>query len=269
MTLIDREDFIVLIKSGVKERVIKLEFDLTDEDIESLKKSIAIRDDLTRCLRVKDSQGLQKLIKKYRKKDVLVDYVAAFSENKEKDFLEGLDNDSKARFNSLLDEYDIKLEKPKKDPKTVESGKDTYTPRKSPKSLSDEEISVLRQRANSGTMNQKNIFAFTLFKSGRIDEAREYLMDLIDSSKSYIAFRQLIHLEKSEGNLEDAKIWLLEADEQFPNNLGIKEVAFRIAREEGDIEEMLKVAKDIRGLSPDAKKYEEQALKLKKQEMEK
>ena len=114
MTLIDREDFIVLIKSGVSDKVMKLEFDLSDEEIASLRKSISIRDELVRCLEEKDSVKLQKLIKKHRKKDVLVDYVACFSENRESEFFQGLDNDSKTRFNSLLEEYNIKLEKPQK-----------------------------------------------------------------------------------------------------------------------------------------------------------
>lgn len=269
MTLIDREDFIVLIKSGVSDKVMKLEFDLSDEEIASLRKSISIRDELVRCLEEKDSVKLQKLIKKHRKKDVLVDYVACFSENRESEFFQGLDNDSKTRFNSLLEEYNIKLEKPQKREKSKEINKDTYVSRKSPKSLSDEEIEAMRIKAEGGTINQKNIFAFTLFKSGRIDEARDYLMELIDTSKSYIAYRQLIHLEKSEGNYEDAKIWALDADEQFPNNLGIKEVQFRIARDERDVEEMIAIAKQIRGLSPDAKKYEDEALRYKAQRDEK
>lgn len=269
MTLIDREDFIVLIKSGVSDKVMKLEFDLSDEDISSLRKSISIRDELVRCLEGKDSLKLQKLIGKYRKKDVLVDYVASFSENKENEFFKGLDNNSKTRFSSLLEEYNIKLEKPQKREISEEINKDIYVFRKSPKSLSDEEIEVLRINAESGTINQKNIFAFTLFKSGRIDEARNYLMGIIDSSKSYTAYRQLIYLEKSEGNYEDAKIWALDADEQFPNNLGIKEVQFRIARDEKDVDEMIAIAKQIRGLSPDAKKYEDEALRYKAQRDEK
>ncbi len=269
MTLIDREDFIVLIKSGVSDKVMKLEFDLSDEEIVSLKKSISVRDELIRCLDDKDSLRLQKLIKKHRKKDVLVDYVASYSENREMEFLSSLDQDSKTRFNSLLEEYNIRLEKPRKMEKREKTEKDTYSSRKSPKSLSDEEIEVLRQKAEGGTINQKNIFAFTLFKSGRIDEARDYLMELIDTSKSYTAYRQLIHLEKSEGNYEDAKLWALDADEQFPNNLGIKEVQFRIAREEKDVEDMIALAKQIRGLSPDAKKYEDEALRYKAERDEK
>ena len=68
MTLIDREDFIVLIKSGVSDKVMKLEFDLSDEEIASLRKSISIRDELVRCLEEKDSVKLQKLIKNIEKK---------------------------------------------------------------------------------------------------------------------------------------------------------------------------------------------------------
>ena len=247
-SFIEREDFIALLKEGISERSLRIEFGLTKEYIDSLKKSISLREDLVQRLESKDTEGLQKLIRKGRKKEVLIDYVASFSEDREDEFFESFDSDSKQRFLSLLDEYGILLEKKTKKEEMLRERKDV-------KSLTDEEIQRLREEAEKGTINKKNIFAFTLYRSGRIDEAREYLEGLILEHKSYTAFRQMIHLEKQEGNLEDAKLWTLEALEVFPGNIGIKEVEFRIARQEKDASEMMRIAKEISALSPSHTEY--------------
>ena len=70
LSFIDREDLIVLVKSGIRESVIKREFDVSDEEYNSILKSIDLRDELSKILQDKDSAALQKLIKKYRKKIV-------------------------------------------------------------------------------------------------------------------------------------------------------------------------------------------------------
>ena len=88
-------------------------------------------------------------------------------------------------------------------------------------------------------------------------------MGIIGEHKSYYAYRQLIHLEKEVGNFEDAKIWALEAEDQFPNNLGLKEARFRIARKEGNIGDMFSIAKEIRSLSPEYTRYEKEAERYK------
>lgn len=264
LSFIDREDLIVLVKSGIRESVIKREFDVTDEEYKSLLKSIDLRNELSKVLQDKDSVALRKLIKKYRKKDCLIDYVACCAENKENEFLGKFDDVARSRFSSLLDEYDIRFEKkeqPKKDIST--DTRETYQTKLAVKNITDEEIEALRIKADKGTLNQKNIFAFILYKSGRIDESRDYLMGIIDNYKSYYAFRQLIHLEKETGNLEDAKIWALEAEDQFPDNLGLKEARFRIARKEGNVDDMFLIAKEIRALSPEYIKYEKEAERYK------
>lgn len=264
LSFIDREDLIVLVKSGIRESVIKREFDVSDEEYNSILKSIDLRDELSKILQDKDSVALQKLIKKYRKKDCLIDYVACLAENKESEFLSKFDDVSRSRFNSLLEEYDIKLEKKEEKKKESSIGtRETYQTSLAVKNITDEEIEELRRKADKGTLNQKNIFAFILYKSGRIDESRDYLMGIIDSHKSYYAFRQLIHLEKEVGNLEDAKIWALEAEDQFPDNLGLKEARFRIARKEGNIDDMFSIAKEIRSLSPEYTRYEKEAERYK------
>ena len=264
LSFIDREDLIVLVKSGIRESVIKREFDVTDEEYKSLLKSIELRNVLTKILQNKDSAALQKLIKKYRKKDCLIEYVACCAENKENEFLGEFDDVSRSRFSSLLEEYDIRFEKkeePKKDITT--DTKETCQIKLTVKKITDEEIEELRRKAEKGTLNQKNIFAFILYKSGRINASRDYLMGIIGEHKSYYAYRQLIHLEKEVGNFEDAKIWALEAEDQFPNNLGLKEARFRIARKEGNIGDMFSIAKEIRTLSPEYTRYEKEAERYK------
>lgn len=196
LSFLDREDLIVLINCKIRESVIKREFDVSDEEYNSLLNSIDIRKKLQNILKQKDSTSLQKLIKKYRKKDCLVEYVACFVENKDEEFLNGLDSVSRERFKVLLEEYEISLDRKPKvrgnsksenqdkiDEKTTEKDEE-YRLRVSRRSLSDAEIAEFREKAEKGNINQKNIFAFMLYKSGRIDEARDYLLDLIDAHKS-------------------------------------------------------------------------------------
>jgi len=69
---------------------------------------------------------------------------------------------------------------------------------------------------NSG--NARNLLAFAYWKAGEVESARAELMRLVDETGNYTAYRQLIHLEKEQGNLEDAKLWAYEAMEKFPDN---------------------------------------------------
>lgn len=102
--------------------------------------------------------------------------------------------------------------------------------------------------------NKRNLLAFAYFKAGRIDEARDELMDLIDCNSSYMAYRQLIHLESAEGNFEDAKLWAEDAIEKFPNNTEIREHLISIAREENDDQEIIKQLKGILSIKPESEK---------------
>ena len=56
------------------------------------------------------------------------------------------------------------------------------------------------------SLNERNLLAFTYFKLGRIDEARNELLSIIEQFNSHMAYRQIIYLEKEEKNLEDAKL---------------------------------------------------------------
>ena len=104
------------------------------------------------------------------------------------------------------------------------------------------------------SLNKRNLLAFTYFKANKINEARNELLSIIKQYGNYLAYRQLIHLEKEEGNLDDAKLWAYEATENFPNNITIREQLISIAREENDTQEIIRLLKEIIDISPDNKK---------------
>lgn len=113
-------------------------------------------------------------------------------------------------------------------------------------------------RNPQGASNSRNLLAFAYFKSGRIDEARDELMSLIDERSSYMAYRQLIHLEKSEGNFEDAKMWAYDFLDKFSNATGVvsvREQLMYIAEVEGDTQEAIKQLREIIKISPDEERW--------------
>lgn len=98
---------------------------------------------------------------------------------------------------------------------------------------------------------KRNLLAFAYFRAGRIVEAKDELMALAEETSSYIAYRQLVHIEKAEGNFEDAKLWAYEAIDKFPNSIEIKEQLISIARAEKDDQEIIRQLKDIIDISPE------------------
>lgn len=100
------------------------------------------------------------------------------------------------------------------------------------------------------SQGKRNLLAFAYFRAGRIDEARDELMKLAEETSSYMAYRQLVHIEKNVGNLEDAKLWAYEALDKFPNSIEIREQLISIARAEKDDQEIIRQLKDIIGINP-------------------
>ena len=97
---------------------------------------------------------------------------------------------------------------------------------------------------------KRNLLAFAYFKAGKIEEARDELEKLINENNNYISYRQLIHIEKQENNLDDAKLWAYEALEKFPESIEIREQLISIAKEEKDNQEMIKQLKEIIDINP-------------------
>ena len=97
---------------------------------------------------------------------------------------------------------------------------------------------------------KRNLLAFAYFKAGKIEEARDELEKLINENNNYISYRQLIHIEKQENNLDDAKLWAYEALEKFPESIEIREQLISIAKEEKDNQEIIKQLKEIIDINP-------------------
>ena len=96
---------------------------------------------------------------------------------------------------------------------------------------------------------KRNLLAFAYFKAGNLDEARKELTSLIEANSSYMAYRQLIHIEKEERNFEDAKLWAYEALDKYPDSIPIRKQLISIAKieqDEKEIKEQLKCIEDIR-----------------------
>ena len=95
-----------------------------------------------------------------------------------------------------------------------------------PKKNYDEIINKYKKEIESTPQeslnNKRNLLAFAYYKSGRIEETRKELLSMIEQNDNYIAYRQLIHLEKEQGNLDDAKLWAYEGIEKFPDSIHIR-----------------------------------------------
>lgn len=95
-----------------------------------------------------------------------------------------------------------------------------------------------------------NLLAFAYFKSGKINEAREKLQKIIDEYGDYNAYRQLIHIEKTQGNNEDYELWLYECLDKFPRDIWTRKQLLSIAKQKGDKKEQIKLLKEILDINP-------------------
>lgn len=102
----------------------------------------------------------------------------------------------------------------------------------------------------SAPVNKRNLLAFAYFRAGKFDEARDELITLIDETKSYYAYKQIIHIEIISRNLDDAKFWAEEALKTFPQNIEIMEQMISIAKKQGDYGEAVKILKQVVNLNP-------------------
>lgn len=116
------------------------------------------------------------------------------------------------------------------------------------------------------SLNKRNLLAFAYFRAGRMEEARDELLSLIEECSSYTAYRQLIHLEKCEGNFEDAKLWAYDCLDKFPDSVDIRQQLISIAREEKDSQEIIKQLKEIISVDPNNKKSKKMLETIKKGE---
>lgn len=101
---------------------------------------------------------------------------------------------------------------------------------------------------------KRNLLAFAYFKTGKINEAKDELMSLIQETNNYMSYRQLVYIEKKEGNLKAAKLWADMALDSFPDSIEIREQLIRIAKEENDEQEVISQLKKIISINPRNKK---------------
>lgn len=85
---------------------------------------------------------------------------------------------------------------------------------------------------------KRNFIAFAYLKLGKIDEARAELVKLIEETDSFMAYRQLIYIEKLEGNIKGAKSWAYIAIDKFPNDVEVRKQLISIAKLENDNKEI-------------------------------
>lgn len=112
------------------------------------------------------------------------------------------------------------------------------------------------------SVNKRNLLAFAYFRAGKFDEARDELIALIDETKSFYAYKQMIHIEIISGNFDDAKFWAEDALKVFPQNIGIMEQLISIAKKQNDYEEAVKILKQIVKLNPGNEKNKERLKKM-------
>ncbi|MFR2571323.1 MAG: tetratricopeptide repeat protein [Clostridia bacterium] len=104
------------------------------------------------------------------------------------------------------------------------------------------------------SQRKRNLLAFSYFRSGQIDEARNELISLLGETTDYMAYRQLVHIEKKEENFEDAKLWAYEALDKFPDSIDIRKQLISIAKAENDRQEIITQLKDILSIEPGSEK---------------
>lgn len=131
-----------------------------------------------------------------------------------------------------------------------------------PKEAKDYEVTIRQYKEEIArnpqhSLNKRNLLAFAYFKSGKIEEARDELMSLVEEYGSYMAYRQLVYLEKCQGNYEDAKLWATACLEQFPSDINIRYQLISVAIEEHNDEEAIKQLRAILKISPESKKGKE------------
>lgn len=102
----------------------------------------------------------------------------------------------------------------------------------------------------SSLLNSKNLLAFAYFECGQIEKSRELLLELINSPSKFNAYRQLIHLEHKEGNIDDAKIYAYDAIDLFPDSIPIRKQLINIAIEENDYPEIREQLQNVLRINP-------------------
>lgn len=277
MRLNETEEIIKLIYNGFDLELLSFELDIPIEKLQECKKILELRqfakesikngkiseaiDKLNAFIETTDSNIIERTLllklRAYRNKTTLnQEYLLEIEEKrKELGFSESIDE--------VLEELNIQIPKikssniRKKEQQNIKEQHKEKVHEKVVKPNYDETINKYKAEIIAKpqkAQENRNLLAFAYFRAGKIDEAREELMALAGESSSYMAYRQLVHIEKKVGNLEDAKLWAYEALDKFPNSIEIREQLISIAREEKDDKEVIKQLRDIIEINPQNEK---------------
>lgn len=115
---------------------------------------------------------------------------------------------------------------------------------------------------------KRNLLAFAYFEAGRIDEARNELLDLIEEYNNHTAYIQLIRLEKEIGQYKDAKSWAYECIDCFPNATFARKQLISIAKIEKNDQEVLEQLEAINRINTENMNRLEEIIRRKKEEEE-
>lgn len=201
-----------LIKNGFNLELIAYEFNVPMEQLQEINEQIQRERDNRRSKRKKKSQ------------EIKTEENEMESENEDEIQLVEMST-------SRTDEYYKKLiEKYKKE---IDKYQEELEEDLTKKRIS----SVEKQMILTKLANKRNLLAYAYYNAGLIDKSRKELLSLINKESNHTAFRQIIHLEKAQGNIDDAKIWAYEGIERFPKDIKLRKQLALIAREEHNKEE--------------------------------
>ncbi len=267
----EAEEIIRLIHKGYDIELLSFELDIPINELQEYKKRLEFR------------QSVKKSIKKGKVVEA-IDRLNSFIENTDDNIIERAMLLKLKAYSSrtMTDEKELKkIEEERKKlgfyrkiDDILEELKVQIPQRKSSKKIEEEkninpdyeeiinkyktEISSNPQKAQE----KRNLLAFAYFKAGKVDEAIDELMSLIEETSSHMAYRQLIHIEKEKENYEDAKLWADMAIEQFPNSIEIRELLISIAKKEKNDQEVIRQLKTIIDINPENERNKERLKRI-------
>lgn len=279
------EEIISLINDGYDAELLSFELDLPFEQVLSYEKQLKLRKFASESIK---SGNIQIAIQKLKEfidstdnniveKAILLKLNAyANRTNVNQDEIEKLEEEKKKlgfsrNIEEILAEFQIQIPKRKssnmkkkkkqsiiEETNEINIEEDIRTDEENDEPNYEETINIYKNviaKKTKNCTNERNLLAFAYFRAGRIDEARDELLSIIEQTGNYTAYRQLIHLEKTEGNFNDAKLWAYDVLEKFPDSIDIREQLISIARKEKNSQEIIKLLREIIEIYPKNEKY--------------
>ena len=254
------EEVIKLINKGFDLELLSFELDLPMECIEECRERLELRRFAKESIKTgKIAEAIDKLNEfiastesNLVERAILLKLVAYINRTvvSEKDLEEIEEERKKLEFPTSIDEIldELKLQIPKRKSSNIRKKEQQNIEQKPVEEAQEEEEieeetininydeMIKRYKAeilsNPNAQGKRNLLAFAYFSAGKVEEAREELTTLITTTDNYTAYRQLIHMEKVQGNFEDAKLWAYEALDKFPGDIKIQGLLTSIEKAE-------------------------------------